>query len=213
MSIVCTKVNSLAVPYGVQEFLTRYGGINVNGEPNFRIVWSGNHSVKRTKRFIDTDQYGDVVRQAVETREVLKYAQPMMRDRFIVEMWHPAEEYGDPDQWQRTNTLMMGGTLVQPIGDYPSRGEYEYVDTVESVDASGYRRFAWPTKDYVRAVVDTVRYMKGLTKEQIASGLEDNDLRSELARENRILDQVKNASRPFGGIQPFVSMAGLSAPN
>ena len=213
MNTTCVKVNQLEVPGDVQSYLAKYGGLNIHGDPNFRVVWSNSRTVKRTKRFIDTDAHGNVLRETVETREVLKYATPKLRDRFIIEMWYPASHFGDPDYWQRANTQWVDGRLVQPIGDYPARGEYEYVDTVELIDEFGNAQFEWPTRTYVRHVVDTVNYMRGLTLGQIADELEGNDLRKEADLENQILDKIKDASRPFGGIQPFVSMAGLSVPN
>lgn len=213
MKIVCTKVNRLEPPHEVQEFLADYGGRNLNGDPNFRLVWSNSRTSTRTKRFIDTDIHGNVLRETIETREVLKYGLPKLRDRFIIEQWYPASHYGSPEYWQRSNSQWQDGRLIQPIGGYPARGDYEYVDVVEWFDESGQPRFAWPTRTYVRHVVDTVRYLKGLTYGQVAAELQNNDLRKDTETENYYLDRVKDASRPFGGIQPFVSLAGLSAPN
>lgn len=212
MAIVCTKVNRLETPNDVRKYITEYGGLNLYGDPNFRIVWSNSRSTVRTKRFIDTDSHGGTTRERIETREVLKYNSPRLRDRFIVEAWHPPSYYGSPEAWQRANTQWLDGYVIQPVGDYPSRGDYEYVDTVEWVDENGVPHFAWPTRLYAKYVVDTVRYMKGLSHGDIADELESADSKRDLDMENYYLDMVKNASRPFGGIQPFVSLAGLSLP-
>ena len=213
MHIVCTDVNHLDPPPGVQEYLTEYGGRNLFGEPNFRVVWSNGRIVKRTRRFIDVDNHGNVIRQAVATRWIRRYNYPSTRDRFVIERWRGPEFYGDPDNWQRKNTKLIDGHMVQPIGDYPSRGEYEHIDTVEWVDASGKHWFAWPTREYVRFVVDSAHMVESMTLEQIAEHQDGNEERREEAMFQNILAQVKDASRPFGGIQPFVSMAGLDRPN
>jgi len=213
LHIVCTGVNHLSPPPGVQEFLTLHGGRNLFGEPNFRVVWSNGRIVKRTRRFIDVDNHGNVIRQAVATKDIQRYNYPATRDRFVIERWRPPEFYGDPDTWQRANTKLIDGHLVQPIGEYPTRGEYEHIDTVEWVDEAGNRSFAWPTRDYVRFVVDSSLYVQHLSVDEIAAQLEAEDERSDEALFNKILDKVKDASRPFGGIQPFVSMAGLNRVN
>ncbi len=210
MRIVCTKVNQLAPPPGVQEYLTDYGGRNLYGGPNFRVVWSNGRTVTRTRRFMDTDSHGTIVRQTIGTREIPRYNYPALRDRFVIERWRPASDYGDPETWQRSNTKLIDGHLVQPIGDYPLRGDYEHVDTVEWVDAQGQHHFAWPTQDYVRFVVDSVRYVESMTAKDIYHTLGAADAAKEEADFNRILDKVKDASRPFGGVQPFVSMAGIT---
>lgn len=192
----------------MQEFLTEYGGLTLYGEPNFRVVWSNGRIVKRTRRFIDTDASGNVIRQAVGTRTIRRYNVPALRDRFVIERWHPASFYGDPETWQYQNTKLIDGHLVQPIGDYPARGDYEHVDTAETVDADGNRHFLWPSREYVKFVVDSVRYVQSLTREAIADRLTAEDEAREEQMFNSILDRVKDASRPFGGIQPFVSLAG-----
>ena len=194
----------------MQEFLTEYGGKNIYGEPNFRVVWSNGRVVKRTRRFIDTDASGNIIRQAVGTRTIRRYNVPTLRDRFVIERWHPASFYGDPETWQYKNTKLIDGHLVQPIGDYPARGDYEHVDTVETVDADGNRHFLWPSREYVKFVVDSVRYVQSLTREAIADRLTAEDEAREEQMFNSILDRVKDASRPFGGIQPFVSLAGIT---
>lgn len=208
--MVCTEVNHLAPPPGVQEFLTEYGGKNIYGEPNFRVVWSNGRIVKRTRRFIDTDASGNIVRQAVGTRTIRRYNVPTLRDRFVVERWHPASFYGDPETWQHKNTKLIDGHLVQPIGDYPARGDYEHVDTVETVDTAGNRHFLWPSREYVKFVVDSFNYVKSLSTRDIENTLAAEDEAKENAVFDNILARVKDASRPFGGIQPFVSLAGIN---
>lgn len=209
MRIVCTEVNHLEPPPGVQEYLTDYGGRNIYGDPNFRVVWANGRIVTRTRRFIDTDASGNIIRQTVGTRTIRRYSVPALHDRFVIEKWHPASFYGDPDSWQYKNTKLIDGHLVQPIGDYPARGDYEHVDTVEWVDATGGHTFAWPSKTYVKFVVDSVRYVANLKLNEIEDKLNAEDEAQDNAQFERILTRIKDASRPFGGIQPFVSMAGL----
>jgi len=210
LRIVCTGVNHLDPPPGVQEYLTRYGGRNLFGEPNFRVVWSNSRVVKRTRRFIDTDPHGNVIRQAVATKFIQRYNYPATRDRFVIERWHPASFYGDPETWQYKNTKLIDGHLVQPIGDYPARGDYEHVDTVETVDSAGNRHFLWPSREYVKFVVDSFNYVKSLSTRDIENTLTAEDEAKENAMFDNILARVKDASRPFGGIQPFVSLAGIN---
>ena len=84
-------------PAAIAERITRAGGSNRYGEPNFRVVWGGARLTWIGGRWTDRDAHGNVSREAIELRQVPKY---LPVDRWHIERWMPPEFYGSPDQWR-----------------------------------------------------------------------------------------------------------------
>lgn len=103
-------------PVNVQERLTRAGGLNRFGEPNYRAVWGWNRLTPIGGKWEDNGR--------VEIRMEPKYPQ---FNRWHIEKWLPPESYGSPAMWDLT-TKEHG---VLALGPYPSRGEYEHCLTLE----------------------------------------------------------------------------------
>jgi hypothetical protein len=103
-------------PTNVQERLTRAGGLNRFGEPNYRAVWGWNRLTPIGGKWEDNGN--------VEIRMEPKYPQV---NRWHIEKWVPAETYGPPELWELT-TKEEG---IPALGPYPSRGEYEHCFTLE----------------------------------------------------------------------------------
>jgi hypothetical protein len=114
-------------PASVQERVSRAGGANRYGEPNFRVVWGGARLAWIGGRWTDRDAHGNVVRQAIELRRVPKY---LPEDRWHIERWMPPESYGSPDDWCAQTTEVEDGIRIPALGPYPSRGEYEHCFTL-----------------------------------------------------------------------------------
>jgi hypothetical protein len=62
-----------ATPAAIAERITRAGGTNRYGEPNFRVVWGGARLTWIGGRWTDRDAHGNVSREAIELRQVPKY--------------------------------------------------------------------------------------------------------------------------------------------
>jgi hypothetical protein len=114
-------------PTSVQERVSRAGGLNRLGEPNFRVVWGGSRLGWIGGRWVDRDANGNVIREAVELRRVPKY---IPYDRWHVERWMAPELYGSPDSWRAQTMEIEDGVAVPALGPYPSRGEYEHCFTL-----------------------------------------------------------------------------------
>jgi hypothetical protein len=114
-------------PDRIQGRVARAGGANRYGEPNFRVVWGWSRLTWIGGRWTDRDASGDVVREAVELREVPKY---VPHDRWHIERWMPPESYGSPAEWHARNVELDGGIFIPALGPYPSRGEYEHCFTL-----------------------------------------------------------------------------------
>ena len=114
-------------PASIQERVTRAGGINRFGEPNFRVVWGGSRLTWIGGRWTDRDAHGNVIREAIELRRVPKY---IPHDRWHIERWTPPELYGSPDAWHAQTVEIEDGIRIPALGPYPSRGEYEHCFTL-----------------------------------------------------------------------------------
>jgi hypothetical protein len=126
-------------PKAIQEYLTRKGGLNVYGEPVFRLVWSPTRVRIRGGKFSDWDdniagherggfvrlKSGLVVpnhrpiRTVIEYREVRKYD---FDPGWVMERWIPATYYGARGDWEMR---CVPGTSICFGGPFPSTGEYE----------------------------------------------------------------------------------------
>jgi len=116
-------------PAAIEERVTRAGGTNRYGEPQFRIVWGGARLAWIGGRWTDRDASGNVIRETVGLRRVPKY---LPVDRWHVERWMPPESYGSPDEWRAQTTEIEDGIRIAALGPYPSRGDYEHCFTLES---------------------------------------------------------------------------------
>jgi hypothetical protein len=115
-------------PASIAQTLTRAGGTNRFGEPNFRAVWGWSRLAWIGGRFEDRDAAGNLIRESIELRFEPKYFQ---RNRWHIERWCAPEIYGSPDDWARATLEVEGARSIAALGPYPSRGEYEHAFTLE----------------------------------------------------------------------------------
>jgi hypothetical protein len=109
------------VPKYVQDFVTKVGGLNRFGKPNFRIVWGPDRMEK--VGVADLHQDGHVTFGAVYQR---KYKNTPV---WVLERWLPPEKYGSKERWQIEQAYDLDGIKESRhlvLGEYPSRGEYEH---------------------------------------------------------------------------------------
>src|ERR1041385_8485140 len=91
-------------PAWVQERLTRAGGLNRLGEPNFRVVWGWNRLSPIGGKWDVSDENGNWRGEVFELREEPRYLAfdekgDLTFDRWFLEKWFPPETYGSPSQW------------------------------------------------------------------------------------------------------------------
>jgi hypothetical protein len=115
-------------PAAIAARITRAGGTNRYGEPNFRVVWGGARLTWIGGRWTDRDAHGNVSREAIELRQVPKY---LPLDRWHIERWMPPEFYGSPDQWRALTSETEDGIRIPALGPYPARGDYEHCFTLQ----------------------------------------------------------------------------------
>jgi len=103
-------------PAAIAARITRAGGTNRYGEPNFRVVWGGARLTWIGGRWTDRDAHGNVSREAIELRQVPKY---LPVDRWHIERWMPPEFYGSPDQWRALTSETEDGIRIPALGHTP----------------------------------------------------------------------------------------------
>jgi hypothetical protein len=132
--LVVRSTNNRTAPRYLQWFLEKAGGRNPYGEPKFRLMWGGNRLVWRHGLWEDKDESGNVTRSVVEARSVHKYGYAM--ERWHLEMWHPPEYYGTPEEWAEATRNEERGYYCDTLGEFPRRGAYESVFCFETSSCS-----------------------------------------------------------------------------
>jgi hypothetical protein len=140
-------------PDWATDFLTRAGGLNRFGEPNFRVIWGWNRLGWVGGRFTDHDGSGTVVREVLDVRLMPKY--PCV-NRWIVEQWLPPEKYGSPENWYRQTKEWGEEGNIPQLGPYPSRGDYELLCVLETPE----QEFVQLTTSILDDVLVALRFAK-----------------------------------------------------
>ncbi len=117
-------------PQWIQDRLTKLGGLNPYGKPNYRVVWGGNRTYQVGGMFNKVIEIKDemiigksisIVTREAEMRTMLKY-HPR---RWHLERWRGPEFYGDREAWYRDS--YDEESKLHTMGDYPTEGDYEHV--------------------------------------------------------------------------------------
>jgi len=110
MSWYAGKAERLTCPAHFQDRLTRVGGLNRYGGPNFKLVWGQTWTVRRawSNPAGDSCGYKDIVEDG--------------RPCWILKQWYAPEIYGSPTLWFMQNREPNG---MQTLGDFPWKGNYE----------------------------------------------------------------------------------------
>jgi len=138
--------------------LRKIGGLTPNGRPWFRLVygwtrmgWIGGWEydcIRDSGGEPLTDLFGRALDLIIiePTQLAPKYKEAGL-DRWFLEMWNPPEMYGTPETWIADFSTMVpdhegmavrgcdlpGGTVIEQLGPYPDRGDYEIVMTFEEI--------------------------------------------------------------------------------
>jgi hypothetical protein len=115
----------------------------------------------------------------------LMYRQPARQERYIVEIYRPPSHYGDPAAWP-----------IDKLGPFPTRGDYDYLDAVESVDANGTRSYLEPTEDYLSTVIQMARVLTEMPGWEVEERIGKQDKDERQFKYNVLLEQVKRATDP-----------------
>ena len=192
-------------PENVAHRLTRAGGINRLGEPNYRAVWGWNRLAWIGGKFEDRDEHGALLRERIELREEPKY--PAV-NRWHIERWLPPEAYGSPRQWYSQTIERANGISIPALGPYPSRGEYEHCFTLEGPRGE----FLQLTPTVVEHIARAIEFSRGLSPAKSRAHLYDRAQRQEEHYESWAYGALDDAVPAFHK-QPFVTVASCSIGN
>lgn len=130
-----TIIEKREVPAWVEHFITKRGGLNPFGKPNFRVIWGGNRThlvggiFKDVIRFKDAEgQERAIVTEVPDLRTMLAYSP----HRWHLERWCGPEFYGTEQEWYQ-NTLSQEilerfQMRLHVMGPWPgAEGDYEHV--------------------------------------------------------------------------------------
>lgn len=198
-------------PREIQKRLADSGGLNIHGDPNFRLVWGW-----RRMELIWSPRAGQYDRRP-------KYF--AKRSRWILEAWRAP--FMTREEWAKASRDWIGGQSVELLGEYPSRGDYEIVMPIEGPhdalcqepkrasdgDGScvcGGQRFQPLTQTICDALVDMVKASREVTAFERREYFLGNEEKKQRDFDRLADDMIDDAGSAFGGNMNWVPMRGKS---
>jgi len=187
-------------PSDIAERITRAGGLNLYGRPNFRVVWGWSRLTWIGGKWTDRDPVtGAVLREVVELRRVPKY---LPHDRWHLERWLPPALYGPPDAWYANTVERENGISVPALGPFPHEGEYEHCLTLEGPRGE----FLPLSVAAVEWLVRAIEFSRALPPGERRRAIADREAKKGTDYESWAYAQLDDAVPAFHS-QPFVVMS------
>jgi hypothetical protein len=183
-------------PLAIADRVTRAGGWNRLGEPNFRVVWGRSRLTWIGGKWTDYDIHGNIVRRVIELRRLPKYV-PF--DRWHIERWIPPEAFGSPRFWHAFTLEREDGIAIPALGPYPSRGEYEHCFTLQTARGE-FVPLGVAACDQVIRAIEWARRTSWRDKRR---AIDTRDAKRDRAWDSRADDILDDAVPAFHS-QPFV---------
>ena len=189
--------DSKRAPLDVQERITRAGGVNLYGRPNFRVVWGWSRLTWIGGKWTDRDPAtGRILREVCELRRVPKY---LPHDRWHLERWLPPELYGPPARWYAQTVERENGENIPALGPFPREGEYEHCFTLEGSRGE----FLPLSASGVEWLIRAIEFSCGLPRAQRRQALFAREAAKDASFESWAYDKLDDAVPAFHA-QPFV---------
>lgn len=179
-------------PDEFRECLTEAGGLNRYDEPNFRIIWAQTETFRSGGLWTPPDG-----------PSYLGYRDLLIGDgtpHWMLQEWHPPEEYGGPGRWYMQN--MDPETGMQDLGEYPYNGKYETVLNLISREfVNGELRLepiplSWVVIEIMVPILIESRNVSMLRKKLI---LMEEEERKKNERQKQIEDALLSSAPAFDG--------------
>ena len=172
------KSERLRCPKTYQDRITRAGGLNRYGQPNFKIVWGQTETI----RVAAPGGYKNIL---------VAFNRPC----WILQRWLPPEAYGTPEIYYAQNYDIETGR--QFLGDYPWKGRYETLFMLEAKYVKNGRMIseALPLSAWViDMTIPMVKEALNLTQEQQDLAVKEVHDREEKDKANELADLLQDAS-------------------
>jgi hypothetical protein len=192
------------VPREIQALAAIVGGLNLLGEPNFRVVWGWSRLTIIAGEWDDVDSSGNWYRTVGEYRWEPKN---MPFDRFHLERWFGPETFGSKADWYDYTTEVFNGIEFAAMGPYPSRGEYEACYCFENPDGT-YQELQ---PHVVETVIRAFQYQRSITDLERKQALKDREEKKKKADDDFAYSLVDDCYPAFDG-KPNVSVPGKEEP-
>lgn len=188
-------------PPAVQARIRRAGGVNLFGQPNFRLVWGWNRLQKIQGFWDQLDSDDCYCGSTFGWREVPRYPEFF---KWHLEKWVPAGYYGAERAWYETaREVEQGRTFVTM--PYPYQGDYEHCFTLQDSKL----RYVPLTPSVVERVVQAViasRYLVHRDKVKAREALVTDIVRKGRRWESRMDDTIDEAFDMMKGSKPMVTV-------
>jgi hypothetical protein len=160
----------LHCPKEIQRALTRSGGERLNGEPNYKFVWSGDF----TYLISNGTDYAPFRVVAEDCWLLVKYELP--------EFWGTEGEW-EINNWESGSRehLVNGILVTEPLytaGPYPRQGRYRNIMRIKRqvmIEGEPFMELCAPTLQWVEDFFPGVRDFLNLTTEEKRKHLEDKE--------------------------------------
>jgi len=144
-------------PKEIRGRLAEAGGLNLYGEPNYRVVWGWNRLSWIGGDWDKYDEHENYQGTVYLLQQCPKYICTneeghITFDRWILEKWISPEKYGSASSWN-----------YRELGPFPSEGEYEHSETIET-PAHGFVQITPSITDYLVGRIERSRAIDGATR-------------------------------------------------
>lgn len=184
----------MKVPAYLQKSIREKGGLNPHGLPNFRVIWGGDRFTWIGGKWNHHDDSGNVIGSHIGLERVHKH--PEAKDRWILEVWCPPENYGSELVWETMFTEWIDGQKVETMGPFPRQGEYELVKVIEREyrDSKGVtwkKEFVPLTPTICDAIVDTAIRNRDLPERIKKEAKRAMFAEQEKAEDDKLCDKIR----------------------
>jgi hypothetical protein len=192
------------VPREIQALARQVGGLNLLGEPNYRIVWGWARLTLIGGEWTDLDADGNYYQTVGQYRWEPKN---MPFDRWHLERWFAPETFGSPQDWHDYTKEEYNGVEFAALGPYPSRGEYEACYCFENPDGT----YQMLEPHIVETVIQAFQYQMHISGLERKKALKDREDKKKKADDDFAYNLVDDCYPAFHG-KPNVSVPGKEEP-
>lgn len=180
------------VPREIQALAARAGGLNIFGEPNYRVVWGWSRLCLIGGEWTDHDSQGNYWQTVGQYRWEPKN---LPFDRFHLERWIRPEDFGSKEDWYELTKETYQGRDFYINGPFPSRGDYEACYCFENPDGT----YMALEAHVVETVIHALEWQRTVSDIERRQALLDREERKKKADDDFAMDLAADAYPAFDG--------------